>query len=134
MKVDPPQQVRRALTLLWVTVALGVIDLATSIWTSPPDAALGRDWLIIAFYLLLTAFMIYYAAEGRNWARVLILACTVLVAGQFFFVALRTMIEWPYLVGSSLITGLNVLATIWLFTGDSAKWYASSIGDHDGAL
>ena len=122
--LQKPKQVIRAVTLLWVSLSLGVIvfllDLRFVQATAPGPAV----WLIPIAVLGLLAFLIVSISSGRNWARIVFLVMFVLGALPYLL-ALTDMFSRSVITGSVSTAQflLQAIAMYLVFTHPGSTWF-----------
>jgi hypothetical protein len=120
---DAPPQLRRAISLLWLSVLIGVVEAVYDTLTLPvvEDYALGALALILAIIAIYAA-VVFLVSRRRNWARYVLLVWTVGGALTYLII-----------LGGELpsrgddITFLSMLmelvALYWLFTAPGKLWF-----------
>ena len=126
---DTPPQVRRAVVLLWVALALSIaqwfLDAETLAMADEPgfDAVF---WGLVTLSYGATAVLIHFTARAKNWARILLLLGTVAGTGLMLFpwepdyYASWTPIQ---VVSAAAFALLDFVALYWLFTGEANAWF-----------
>jgi peptidoglycan/LPS O-acetylase OafA/YrhL len=121
---DKPAQVRRAVIILWTSLAIGIAQELLNL-----DSHAKEYWAIVVLttggMFAINALLIHLVSRGRNWARIVLLILTI--AG------LPVYVLWPgeyftdlwSLVVTCLGIVLDLTALAMLFTGKGAKWYSS---------
>ena len=118
--MDKPEQVRRAVILLWISLGLSAAEVLVAELFETSDAVL---WVLFLAIYALWAFVILAISRQRNWAR--IAALVIVVTSIALYAA------WPDMHGNELwesisIAGSLILETValfWLFTGGGAAWF-----------
>jgi hypothetical protein len=128
--LQKPQQVRLAVALLWVSLALGPLNLllddrspARTIVASQP-ALLGLMAGVLAGVLALMAVLVVFIYRGRNWARVVYLV-------MYLLGALPWLLSLPVLFGHSPVAGavyvvqgtIQAIALYFIFSQPGSAWF-----------
>jgi hypothetical protein len=128
---ETPRQVRRALFLLWTAFILLVIESVAEIFAVDSlefGLAEPVGWVLL---FVANAVVIRYAAQRRRWARMVLLLFTSLsVVGVGAYVAFPEFAQderWWSIAADMVITGMEVVALFWLFTGPSRAWYSRAV-------
>ncbi len=129
MKKSRPDKVSTALTLLWISLAIGVLNSIIN-FSNSVDLAQGYGSGFVIFVTLFTlafiAFFIYMIGEGKNWARITFLVLFILGIPFSVLPAIRLLITNPisgmFSVGISI---LQLIAIIFLFQKTSSDWFNS---------
>jgi protein-S-isoprenylcysteine O-methyltransferase Ste14 len=118
-----PAQVRTAIVLLWVTFALAFPMMAFEFDKLSGAGEIAFLGAFTGAMLALAAFLNVKISEGRNWARWVYLAITILGLVSYAFPdATKSMsvVEVALAVASFVLTG----ATLYLiFTKPGALWF-----------
>ena len=129
--MDAPREVRIAIGLSWIVLA---IDSFNWFWKILEDPEASADllfkslWIAITLVtVVLTALFIYHASRRRNWGRIALLIWTI---GSW-----SLWVIWPqkvvgYPLWKSAVAGvliaMELVALVLLFRGNGAKWYATA--------
>ena len=124
-------QVKRAVALLWVSLALSVLDSILA-WEplDPPDPRWDVAlWVLTGGVLLFAAALIYLIARRHNWARLSYLALSVLatLAYAAFPLDIFASEPWWSVALTVVITVLDLAALYWLFSGSGGRWYSTKV-------
>jgi len=126
-QTERPTQVTRAVRLLWIALALGVVG-SVPMYSEPlPPEASFPSWslwvvlaLVFAFWGLLTLLI----GRRHNWARIMTLL--FFIGGLGFWIwdpsALSDLPAYG-LALEFIDTVITVIALYWLFTGSGAAWF-----------
>ncbi len=124
--METPEQVRRAIALLWVALLISVVDSVSSLVHLDEEDRWFQLWMvgIVSVVFVIDAVLIVFASKRRNWARVLLLILTV--GGLSLYVVyppdiIEQPLEWT---GTIAATVLEVIAFVMLFSGSGARWYS----------
>jgi hypothetical protein len=84
------------------------------------------EWPLLGMYFgtfVLLGIPIYFVWRRRNWARIVLLLLTIAgVAATFWFPPEgASFSEWSVEIA---LTGAELLALYWLFTGPGAAWFS----------
>jgi peptidoglycan/LPS O-acetylase OafA/YrhL len=127
--MEAPEQVRRAIALLWVALLISVVDSVSSLVNFDEEDRWFQLWLVgfVVTVFVVDAVLIFFASKRRNWARVLLLILTV--GGLSLYLVfppdiLEQPSEW---IGTIAATLLEVVAFVLLFSGTGARWYAKRV-------
>jgi len=128
MTSERPIQVRRAVALMWGSLALGYI-LAIPAWEPVPEDLKEYEvfaWIAVCVGFAIPAALIYFISRRRNWARITLLLLTVggIALWVAFWNADPAEPLWSKVSGI-LTTGLDVIALYWLFSRPASQWFAS---------
>lgn len=132
--MEAPAQVKRAVTLLSVSLALGILDSVLGAEPLEPEDAKWEAiiWLITGGVFLLVAALIFFIYRGQNWARITYLMLTVLTLIAYGAFPLDMQdISWWSLSLTGLTTVLDLIALYWLFSGSGSRWYSAKAAAWD---
>jgi hypothetical protein len=125
----PPRTVVQAVWLLWISLALGLVELALSMnpLREPaevlPEAHMTTVGVFTSIALIGTAYLwlVHHVRKGRNWARITVL---VLVAFGVLETLLsrRTLGVVPFLLNLLEIL-LDITALALLFRDPATQWF-----------
>ena len=122
-----PQRVRRAVMLLWTSMALAVPVCALEISRNPEYGEGGVLVAMLIVYALMFAFTALLNVKvyrGRNWARVTTFVF-VLIGAYFTFSPVEDSL--PSSVIESVLNlfclVLECIAVYWLFTPPGTDWF-----------
>jgi len=123
-----PAQVGGALTLLWATLLLNILDSSLNFGeteSAGPDFQFALA-LILAGIFSINALLIYFASRRRNWARIALLLFTILGLSTYLFFP-TDLAAYPWWSGmlTAITTLFEIVALTLLFFGSGAKWYSS---------
>ncbi len=116
--------IRRAIGLLWASLAIGVVKTALD-WgylTSRASAAFTAFVLIFTFAI--SAFFIWKTDQGKNWARIVLLVLFLLGIVPYLFIVRSEFARAP--ASGILSTGQAVLQAIGLFlifSNPGKEWF-----------
>jgi peptidoglycan/LPS O-acetylase OafA/YrhL len=122
---DKPSQVRRAVILLWISLAIGVAESVLNPGLHAQDD-LPISILVMGGTYAINALLIHLVSRGRNWARIVLLLLTF--AGLSMYMVFPGEVftgPWWSVTLTGLGIVLDVTALAMLFTGKGAKWYSS---------
>jgi len=127
--MEMPRQVRRALVLLWISLAAGLV---LSIVETVPLESEGDPawewifWGVIAIGYGITALLLVFAARRHNWARWVLLALTFLAVAFMLY-------PWDWMTAehyremldpsTAVLFVMDFVGLYWLFSGSGAAWY-----------
>lgn len=128
-KKNKPDSVSTALTLLWISLAVGVLNSIIS-FSNSVDLAQGYGSGFVIFVTLFViafmAFFIYMIGEGKNWARITFLVLFIIGIPFSVLPAIILLLTDPisamFSVGISI---LQLIALIFLFQKTSSDWFHS---------
>jgi hypothetical protein len=124
--LEAPDQIRRAVILLWISLGIGVFETALTFFLDSLSDGLGDLWIMFGVGYLFYAFLICRASQRKNWARVALLAITAAGMTLLFIPSFQPSDEtvwwWVSTIGAAI---LDIVALYWLFFGNGAKWYSS---------
>jgi hypothetical protein len=127
--LNKPKQVKLAVALLWISLALGPLNLllddkspARTIVASQP-AFLGLMAGVVGV-LALMAVLVVFIYRGRNWARVVYLV-------MYLLGALPWLLSLPVLFGRSPVAGavyvvqgtIQAVALYFIFSQPGSAWF-----------
>ncbi len=127
MPQDTPEQVRRAVYLLWASLVIGVLVIALDWETIGSDLGEFKTTMLVifAFSFALPATLIYFISRRHNWARILTLVLTL--GGIAFYIAWPSEVPsepWSSIVVTMGVTLMDLAAMYWLFSGSGAEWFS----------
>jgi len=119
-----PVAIRRAIGLLWASVAVGVVKTPLN-WAYLTSRASGAfNAFVIIFTFAITAFFIWKIGQGKNWARIVFLAVFLLGVVPFLFIVRSEFGRSP---ASGLLStmqfGLQAVAFFLIFTNPGKEWF-----------
>ena len=127
-KKSQPDKVSTALTLLWITIAIGVIRsiMEFSNTSELTSFGLGFGIFIAVFAFVIVASFIYMIGRGKNWARITFLVFFIIgipLAGRSLF---QSLLRNPVsgILGIVEII-LEIIALVFLFQKPSSDWFKS---------
>lgn len=128
---DTPPQVRQAITLLWITQLLVVVDAGLTLMFPEPDMADETAFLVVLFVVVLGLYatLITFAARRKNWARITLLVFAVINTGGYFLLPSEIPPPWWTEANVWLSTILEIVALYWLFSGAGARWYTNKAAE-----
>jgi hypothetical protein len=129
-KKNRPDKVSTAITLLWITIAIGIVSSTINFSASLKVAeasGLGLAWLIFTLYFtfLFLAFFIYKIGQGRNWARITFLVLFIIGVPMTIYSYLTTPIDIFSLLLGLASTIMQLVALVFLFQKSSSDWFKS---------
>ena len=123
-KVDRPEQVTKAVGLLWLTLALGLIGSALQ-WqylTSLSGVGFALYVQVVTFAVL--AWLIHKLSRGRNWARITFLILFIIGLAPGLMQLSATMGRSPI---AAVIGGLQFALQAWAlyltFSEPGRRWF-----------
>lgn len=122
-----PRQVQIAVALLWLSLVLGIPEAALS--TRPIEGGGAGVALMVVTLLLfgLVGFLNLKIYQGRNWARIVVLALTALSVLMMLFSPDEVRAEGPLLQGFYLFDVLiEVVAMYLVFSKPGSLWFKRS--------
>ncbi|HLC90545.1 MAG TPA: hypothetical protein VJI15_02150 [Candidatus Nanoarchaeia archaeon] len=130
-KKNKPDSVSTALTLLWISLAVGVLNSIINFSNSvdlTKASGFGSGFVIFVtlFTLVFMAFFIYLIGEGKNWARITFLVLYII--GIPFSVLPAIMLILTNPISAMFTVGIGILeliALIFLFQKTSSDWFHS---------
>lgn len=126
-----PNKVSIAITLLWITIAIGVIRSIME-FSNLLEVAIARGFgpkfviFTTFFALAIVAFLIFMIGMGKNWARITFLV--LFIVGIPFTVLPLSKSLLTNLFSGVLGIGqiiLQIIALIFLFQKPSSDWFKS---------
>lgn len=125
----PPRAVVQAVWLLWISLAVGLVELALSM--NPlresaevaPGAGMTAFGVFASITLIGTVYLVlvHHVRKGRNWARITVLVLVALGVIDSL-IARRPMELAPFLL-NLLEVLLDVTALALLFSGPGSHWF-----------
>jgi hypothetical protein len=121
---DRPRSVGTAVTLLWVSLAVGIAKVALDFAHLRAMAPLGFTLFVLVATFAVLILLVLKIAAGRNWARITFLILFIIGTVPTLPVV-RDELERAPLVGGLSI--LQILLQIWalvlLFTRPGSAWF-----------
>jgi hypothetical protein len=79
MSSDAPVQVRRAVALMWASLAIGILFTIPALEPVDPEAKEfeAAMWVVTTISFLIPAVLIVFVSRRKNWARVAMLILTI---------------------------------------------------------
>ncbi len=129
--VKMPDNVKRAIWLLWASLALGILSsLPWAFGSLTPKMPGWTTWSVMIFTFGLSAVLIYLTSQRYNWARMVNFAFYILGVLSTFRDAAAFFSGPFYSWSISLSTMLiDAVAFYWLMTGEGAAWFKRSRAD-----
>ncbi len=119
-----PVVVRRAIGLLWASLAIGALKTPLN-WAYLTSRASGAfNAFVIIFTFAVTAFFIWKIDQGKNWARIVFLVLFLLGVVPFVFIVRSEFARSPASgLLSTLQFGLQAVAFFLIFTSPGKEWF-----------
>ena len=126
-----PDKVSAALTLLWITITVGVIRSVMEFSNSLEVAnaqGFGSGFVIfiIFFTLVFLAFFIFKIGKGKNWARITFLVLSITGIPFAVLPLFKSLLTNPISgilgIGQTI---LEIIALVFLFQKQSSDWFKS---------
>jgi len=119
-----PRRVTIACSLLWVSLALGLIPVFFPSHDPFDDAAEAVVFMLtVALSILLSAALIFFAGRRRNWARWGLLILVALSWIEGLFTAQGFAENAIPMAVNAVSTVLDTLSIWLLFSGPAARWF-----------
>lgn len=122
LKTRPPQ-VLRAIRLLWLSWAIGIVVMLLN-WQRTPAIALSYQAFVLGVDALFLAIVGWGILQGRNWARI---TCFVVVLGGIvpdLFVSAVQFLSSPLRAALQVSQCASKLYAVWLlFTAPGRSWF-----------
>ena len=123
-QITRPDKVSKAVTLLYVTLGIGVLRSIMEAPRLSQTAPIGFVIFISLFVLGIMWFFIYKIGKGRNWARITFLVLFII---GIPFAVLPLLQSLAASLFSGLLgigqTVLQVIALVFLFQKPSSEWF-----------
>jgi hypothetical protein len=122
---EKPRQVVWATSLIWITIAMGLLNVV--LLPSVEDAT--KTWIIVGITFAIIAALTVFISLGHNWARIVFLVLFVIgllpsavslpqVFAQSLFMALLSLLQM-------LLQGA---AMVFVFTRPGSLWFRRARG------
>ena len=130
-KKGRPDKVSTAVTLLWVTIAIGIVGSIMEFPSSLEVATaqgFGLGFIIFTtfFTLAILAFFIFMIGKGKNWARITFLVLFIIGIPFAVFPLFQSLLTSPISgilgIGQTI---LQIIALVLLFQKPSSDWFKS---------
>ena len=119
-----PVAVRRAIGLLWASLAIGALKTPLDWAYLTSRASVAFNAFVIIFTFAITAFFIWKIGQGRNWARIIFLVLFLLGVVPFVFIVRSEFARSPASgLLSSVQSGLQAVAFFLIFTSPGKEWF-----------
>jgi hypothetical protein len=119
-----PAVVRRAIGLLWASLAIGALKTPLDWADLISRASVSFNAFVIVSTFAVTAFFIWKIGQGKNWARIVFLMLFLLGIVPFVFVLGSEFARSP---ASGLLStvqfGLQAVAVFLIFTSPGKGWF-----------
>jgi hypothetical protein len=119
-----PVAIRRAIGLLWASLAIGVVKTPLD-WvylTSRASGAFNAFVIIVTFAIMV--FFIWKIGQGKNWARIVFLVLFLLGIVPFFFIVRSEFARSPASgILSTVQSGLQAVGFFLVFTSPGKEWF-----------
>jgi len=121
---DRPRSVGTAVTLLWISLAVGIAKVALDFTHLRAMAPVGFTLFVLVCTFAVLILLVLKIARGRNWARIVFLILFIIGTVPTLPVV-RDELERAPLVGalSSLQIGLQIWVLVLLFTKPGSAWF-----------
>ena len=125
--MEAPLQVRRAIALLWVALALSIVETVlnlTSMYDEGPGFAVTM-LLLFGVTFGVNAVLIFFASRQRRWARLLLLVATLFGLGLYlYWLPEMDAGPWWHSIGNIATSAMDIVALFMLYLGAGATWYS----------
>ncbi len=116
--------VRRAIGLLWASLAIGALKTPLN-WAYLTSRSSGAfNAFVIIFTFAITTFFIWKIGQGKNWARIVFLVLFLLGVVPFVFIVRS---EFARSAASGLLStlqfGLQAVAFFLIFSSPGKEWF-----------
>jgi ABC-type Fe3+-siderophore transport system permease subunit len=129
--LERSDHVQRPVQIQWAVVLLG-LSLIAGFIAGAGEMAFGFaeepefEWLFLGVFFgsfVLMGIPIYFVWRRRNWARIVLLLLTIAGVATTFWLPPEgaSFREWSMEIA---LTGADLLALYWLFTGSGAAWFS----------
>lgn len=122
-----PQSLTIAVNLLWASLAVGVLKVATTFiipGLRNPNVSPGFALTILLFVLGVFVLLVWKISIGRNWARITFLILTILGAyPSLRFLSHEFAMSPMYGAASLVQIGLQLCAIVLLFVKPASDWF-----------
>ena len=124
-----PRQVQAAVALLLLSLALGIPEAVLSTRQVEGDGMGAAFAVVMLLVFGLVGFLTIKVYQGRNWARIVMLALTVLSVVVMLFPSDESRADGPMLQGLYLFDVLiEVVAMYLVFSKPGSLWFKRSAG------
>jgi len=131
---ERPKAVTRAVTLLWVTLGIGVLRGAIRYIRHADVRSLGLGELLTLALWTLSVFLIVQVWKGKHWARIAWLVIFCLAVPLGILPLFQSVVYFPVAKGLGIAQSLVWLAGIVLmFQRDASTWFRSQPSGSSGA-
>ena len=129
MKKSRPDKVSTALTLLWITIAVGVVrsfmEFSNTLESvSAQGFGLGFVIFTTFFTLAILAFFIFMIGKGKNWARITFLVLFIIGIPFAVLPLFQSLLTNPFSgilgIGQTI---LQIVAIVFLFQKPASDWF-----------
>lgn len=127
-ETDAPPQVRRAISLLWVTIALSAVEGFWLLVHPDPEIAdmVGQFAAFVVATLGFVSFLVVQASRRRNWARHTLLALFVFSSVMYILFPPESPEPFWVMMLTVVATVLEAIALYMLYAGAGGAWYVRS--------
>ena len=125
-----PPRVSTAVTLLYLTLGMGIIrsflEVPRLLQVAPPGFGLGFFLFVIIFTMAFLVFLTVMIGKGRNWARITYLVLTIVGLPLSVLPLYQSLTKTPIsgIIGTAQLV-LQTIALIFLFQRASSEWFRS---------
>jgi hypothetical protein len=120
--VEKPEQVRRALVLLWASFGISAIEVIVAEVLEISDPTM---WIFLIFMYAVWAYVIVAISRQRNWARIVSLVVAVLTTALWVAWPEARPEQWSETITTVASVVLEAVALYLLFSGAGGAWFGA---------
>lgn len=122
--IEKPSQIRTAVNLLWVSLAIGFAKSFIDMQHLSAQASSAFTNFILVFVIAVMALLIVSISKGKNWARIIFLVLFVLGSLPAVPLVLGEFTRSPLLGAFSIVQiAIQIFALYLLFTKPGSRWF-----------
>ena len=121
---ERPKKVRTAVTILYITLGIGIARAVIEAATNAELAGVGFLMFVTLTVFAFMVFLFIMIGRGRNWARITFLVLFLLGLLPSIFPLIRSFALSPVsgVLGSAQVL-LQIVALVLLFRQESSAWF-----------
>ena len=121
---EKPKKVQNAVTILYVTLGIGIIRAVMEASANAEIAGVGFLMFVTLMVFAVMVFLIAMIGRGRNWARITFLVLFLLGLLPSILPLIRSFTISPIsgVLGLAQVV-LQIVAMVFLFQQESSAWF-----------
>ena len=134
MNSTPPNQVKLAVNLVWLTLGIGLLRTVFHLPATSPKFGVGFNIAVIVATFAILIFINFKILAGRNWARILTLILFAIGLPMSILVLAKVFNQSTFDgLAAVLQIGLQAVSLYLVFLTKGKVWFAKEKPAMDGA-